>query len=141
LIEANLRRVEQLDDFLNQKTAEHSNAVREIQSQYSNLVGQIQSDLRFNDRQRVDAIRSANAALLQRISEIKQSQFNYQQQVNALKSNYAQGIQEVVNSYTAPSNNTESILSQTFQAPQQKNPQTIGLKDDEEQSYLSQAFG
>lgn len=143
LIEANLRRAEQLDDFMNQKTAEHANAVKEIQAQYAQLVGQIQNDLRFNDRQRVDAIRSANAALLQRVNEIKQAQFNYSQQVNTVKSSIAQGINETVNSYAAPQADTGSILSQAFNPAAAQSPQSIGIAQDarkKNNNFLSSAF-
>lgn len=83
------QRNSELDDFLNQKTSEHADAVKSIQSQYLDLVGKIQSDLRFNDRQRADAIQSANAALQQRMSDIQQAQFNYASQVQSLKTNLA----------------------------------------------------
>lgn len=110
----------ELDDFLTQKTAEHSQAVQQIESQYADLVGRIQSDLRFNQRQRADALQAANAALQQRMSEIQTAQFNYQAQVEAAKQQSAAAISSL-NAYQATPNNLSGIQNATVQ-PGANNP-------------------
>lgn len=138
LTQALTKRVGELDDFLNQKTAEHADAVRQIESQYVDLVGRIQSDLRFNERQRSDAIRSANAALQQRIAEIQQAQFNYAAQVNALKGSYSQGMTNLAG-YQQPTANLSAINAQNYQiAPSNPNVNQPGIyQDDEQRKRLS----
>ena len=101
LVAAHLQRINELDDALNQAASQHANAVKSLEDNYSNLVGQIQTDLRFNDRQRADAIKSANAALQQRLSDIQTSLFNYKTQVDAAKANSANTISSIAN-YTSP---------------------------------------
>lgn len=140
-VQSNVNRLQQLDDFLNQKNSELADAARAIKTQYTDLVGRIQNDLRFNDRQRVDAVKSANAALQQRLSEIKTAQFNYQAQVDALKGKITTGINEISN-YTAPSVNTGALLSTGINVSEQQAPSTVGIAQDEEQKrLLSSLYG
>lgn len=144
LNQALIGRMGELDDFLNQKTAEHANAVRGIQQQYGDLVARIQNDLRFNDRQRADAVQSANAALMQRLAEVKQAQFNYQSQVETLKQQFAQGLSQI-NSYQQPLADLNAIQSQTYQAPTATSPDQVGIYGDDQKKkqggLLSTFFG
>jgi hypothetical protein len=93
--------VNKLNDFLNQKTSELTLAAKEISDNYLNLVSQIQTDLRFSDRERSDAIRSANAALSQRMADIKNAQAQYQMQTEAQKQTLASQMAQL-QSYSAP---------------------------------------
>lgn len=133
IYQATTQRLNELDDFMNQQVKAHSDAVANIESQYQNLVGQIQTDLRFNDRQRSDAINAANAALTQRLADIKQSLFNYQAQVDAQKQSAAQGLSQLAN-YTNPTANLSGIAAQTVNtAPtQQSSDATIYQGQDQQ---------
>lgn len=108
LVASHLQRISELDDTLNQASSQHSNAVKSLEDNYSNLVGQIQTDLRFNDRQRADAIKSANAALNQRMADIQTSMANYKAQVDAAKVAAGQAISSISN-YAQPTANTGAI--------------------------------
>lgn len=83
------QRNKELDDTLVQKTAEHSQMVKDLESQYAQLTSQIQSDLRFSDRERANAIAAANAAAQQRMAEIQTAQATWNNQVQAQKQNLA----------------------------------------------------
>jgi hypothetical protein len=85
IVMATTKRISELDDFMNQKTAEHSNLVSQLENQYLSMVNSIQTDLRFNDRQRSDAIRAVNASLSDKLAQIGMAQQAYQNQVNAQK--------------------------------------------------------
>lgn len=89
------QRMQQLDDFMNEKVSELSNAKQQVESQYTSLVDRIQNDLRFNDRQRADAVRSANSALQQRLAEIRLTFSQYQSQVGAAQANLMSGLQQL----------------------------------------------
>lgn len=104
-------RIGELDDFLNQKVAEHADAVKSVLTQFNDLTGRIQTDLRFNDRQRADAIQSANAALSQRLAEIQNSMFNYKAQVESLKNSYSTGLNQL-SQYVDPTANLAAIQAQ-----------------------------
>lgn len=95
------QRMGQLDDYLNTVTQQHAQAVSDLQNNYANLVGKIQSDLRFNDRQRNDALQAANAALQTNLANIQSSAQQYAQQVALMKQQLAQSAGTVTN-YTNP---------------------------------------
>lgn len=75
-------RLSELDDYLNQKSSEHALAVQQLESNYANLVSKIQRDLRFNDRERADAVREAQAALSYNIAQIQLQQQQAEQLYN-----------------------------------------------------------
>lgn len=134
LVELGNQRTQELDNFMNQKTAEHANAVRQIESQYTQLVGDIQRDLRFNDRQRSDAIRSANAALQQRMAEIAQAQRSYEQQVALQKQNFMQGLAQQAG-YTMPKADLQKILTSAIQGSNYA-PSNVGIAQDDPRKRL-----
>lgn len=111
------QRTNELDDYLNAKTSELANAVKELENNYLSLSQQIQTDLRFSDRERADAIRQANAALAQRMSEIKMAQQDYVNQVQAQKAQIAMTLAQAGN-YNMPGYDVNQMLSTMF------NPQT-----------------
>jgi len=138
ILQETQKRFNVLDDFLNEKTNEHKNAVESLQDNYARLIGQVQNDLRFNERERLDAVRSANAALGQRLAEIKQEQFNYQSQVDAFKKNLAMQAQSLTN-WQNPEANLSNINALQVQ-PQdtQTSRQQVSFanpRDDEEDPY------
>jgi hypothetical protein len=87
--------VKKLDDFYNTQLANHQQAVKSVEDQYTTLVGQIQNDLRFNERQRLDAVQAANSALQQRLYDIGQSFTSYQNTVNTQKQNMALALTQL----------------------------------------------
>jgi len=129
-VQAYQDRTNQLDDFLNQKTSEHTNLLNTLKNQYETLKGNIQNDMRFSDRQRTDAINAANAALSQRIAEIRQAQGTIKAKVDAQK---LQLLQEAgqLEAYKNPDFNymdfTNNVLIPTSQG---LNPRQVGLTED-----------
>lgn len=113
------QRFNQLDDFLNTQVASHQAAVQSIQQNYQSLVGKIQTDLRFNERQRADAIKAANSALTGHLADIQSSLLNYQQQVNAAKQQYGTQAAQVIQGYTQPTANLSNIKSTAVQGANQ----------------------
>lgn len=89
------QRLGELDQFLTQKVAEANSAKNGIIAQFTDLYGKIQSDLRFNERQRADAVKAATASLQERLAQIQNSVFNYQTQVEAQKQQFAQGLAQI----------------------------------------------
>lgn len=122
------QRFTELDDFLNTEVSRHATAVRQIESQYTDLVGKIQSDLRFNDRQRAAAVQQANAALLQNISQIQNSMLNYKTQVDLQKQQIAQSLGGI-NSYQQPNFDRTKISSTSLTTPEQQR-QTVGISQN-----------
>lgn len=133
-------RFNQLDDFLNNKVAEGMNKVASLQSQYAQLTDNIQRDLRFNDRQKLDAVKSARAALQSRLNEISNSVMSYKQQVDAQKQNFALQLAQI-KAYNDPKADLTSILSTIFSPGQGQATQTASIYGDpqkkEESGLLS----
>jgi hypothetical protein len=130
------KRLNELDTFLAEKTAEHSRMVGELENNYLKLVGDIQRDLRFNERERADAIQAANSALESRLSEIRMAQMNYENQVNAMKQNFALGLAEM-SGYQLPQAQMQGILASVFNPQQQGYTSGNAQVLDERRKYES----
>ena len=92
-----VQKTTELDQFVAQKVAEASQVKNSILQNYNDLVGKIQTDLRFNDRQRNDALQQANAALSQHLSDISTSVMNYKQQADLQKQQIQASLGTVLN--------------------------------------------
>lgn len=137
IIQESTRRMGELDDFLNQKTSEHANLVAQIEDNYSKIVGDIQRDLRFNERERADSIRSVNAALSQRLSEIQQAQANWQNEIGMMKMNLQNQLGQI-NSYSQIQGDTSGIEAQRAGLLEQARPAQVGVvQDDKKKGLLS----
>lgn len=138
-----IQRTQELDDAFAQKTAEHTRLVAQLENQYSDLVGQIQRDLRFSERERADAIKTAQSAVMSRLSDIRTAQANWQNDINAAKQGLvasATGLGSYVNQSADTSKIASTGLSNTNQYnPQTKTASIFGdrLKKDQEPGGLS----
>lgn len=88
-------RIKGLNDFLNQKVSEFDIAKTNIVSNFNSLYNNIQNDLRFNERQRADAIKAAGAALQDRIAQIESQKIAYAQAVKNQQLSFAQSIASI----------------------------------------------
>ncbi len=113
LQQALVGRFNELDNTLDQATKEAANKKNEILSNYTQLYNNIQNDLRFNDRQRVDAINSVNAAASQHLADIQSQILNYQNQVQLQKQQYAMQMAQITG-YQNPSLNLSGIQNATL---------------------------
>jgi hypothetical protein len=102
LQEALGQRFKELDSFLDQATKEAQSKKDQILTKFTEVYNNIQTDLRFNDRQKIDAINSVNAAASQHLADIQQTVLNYQNQVSLQKQQFAQGLAQMA-SYNNPS--------------------------------------
>ena len=120
------QRMGDLDQFLNQKVAEAKNAKDGIIAQFTDLYGKIQSDLRFNERQRVDAIKAATASLQQNLANIQNTVFNYQNQVDLQKQQFAQGLAQIA-AYNNPTLAKDYLSKFLLSNSGAGNPQTAAI--------------
>lgn len=140
LVRGNLQRIEDLDKFYLQKVDEGKQASREIETQYTDLVGRIQNDLRFNDRQRTQAVRDATAALQARKAEIGAQLANYQTQVGQLKSTFAAQLAQIKLAEN-PSANLDSIMGTALSAADKAYSSNASLYQDDEKKRRLSAYG
>jgi hypothetical protein len=66
-----VNRVGEIDQWLRDRNTEIDQATNDVKNQFATLVQRINSDMRFNDRQRIDAVQQANAALSATLQEIQ----------------------------------------------------------------------
>ncbi len=128
-----LKRKQVVQDWLGERTAEHQKAVADLEQKYADLVNNIQTDLRFNDRQRVTAVKAAQNALQQRISEIQQSASNYQMAAQNYNANIVSQIAQL-QLYQNPQADVSKLLSTliNYQQPTYGGGQ-VGTQQTEEQ--------
>lgn len=131
-----VQKTTELDQFVNQAVKEASASKDAIVKNYNDLVNKIQTDLRFNDRSRNDALKQANAALSQRLSEIATSVMNYKQQADLQKQQYATTLGQITNiqqpSYDANAPGYQPLVNpgqQTQSAPIYQDPNKKKLGD------------
>lgn len=123
-----VQKTTELDDFVNQKVAEATQVKNSIVQNYNDLVNKIQTDLRFNDRQRNDALQAANAALSQRMAEISQAVMNYQNQAQLQKQQFAASLAGAMN-YQNPQYNQQAFQALGLVNPTQTR-QTAAIYED-----------
>lgn len=70
--------LKEIDDFVRMKTEENALKVQQIINQYTSLIGKIQTDLRFSDKERFAAQQQALLARDQMLGQIRTEQTNYQ---------------------------------------------------------------
>lgn len=129
LQQALVSRFNELDNTLDQATKEAANKKNEILSNYSQLYSNIQNDLRFNDRQRVDALNSINAAASQHLADIQSQVLNYQNQVNLQKQAFAQQMAQITG-YNNPNIDYSGIYSSTLSNSGAGAPKTAAIYQD-----------
>ena len=140
LVRGNLQRIDDLDKFYLQKVGEGKQASREIETQYTDLVGRIQNDLRFNDRQRTQAVRDATAALQARKAEIGTQLANYQTQIGQMKSTFAAQLAQMKLAED-PSANIDSILGTALSGADRVYGSNASIVQDDEKKRRLSAYG
>lgn len=132
------KRKGQIDTWLNDRLGEADTVKNDIIRQFNDIVAKINVDRRFNQRDKIDAIRSAQAALSQNIAQLNQQAMAYQQAAQQ----YTQGMMSQVAQlqlYQNPQANISGILSQMMnQQPQAYKPVQVGtLQPRREDELLS----
>lgn len=139
LMQEGSRRLAELDDFVTTKTDEHANLVAQLENQYAQLIGGIQTDMRFNERDRKDAIKAVNASLSSKLANIGLEQQNLANTVQAQKLQIATQL-ALVNGYTMPKADVQSILGTYLNAPAQGyQSQTASIYEDPTKKRLATA--
>ena len=129
-----IQRKDYINNWLQERMEEHQSAVKDIEQQYAQLIGNIDRDLRFNDRQRTNAVRQAQAALSQRMSEIQQSSQQYQMAAQQYQAGILQQVAQL-QLYQNPQADTSGIQSTLLSNAGlgQQQPRQLGITQTEEQ--------
>lgn len=77
--------VAQLDQMWLEKQSELDLARNDLETQYARLVEQINTDLRFNERERTAAVQQATTAANERLMQIEQQKLQWAQAIDTMK--------------------------------------------------------
>lgn len=150
------QRMKDLDDFEMEKSNENALRISQLTQQYNAMVDRIRTDLRFNEKDKINAMRQAKAALDSRLSEVKASQAEMQNIVDTERNNMNTqfagkfgGGTGITAAYNAPAQGY--VPQGTNYAPQQvgfdqkRRYEMMGATDsytpDTRQNILMQSYG
>lgn len=136
-----VKRKSQVDDWLMQRNQDFDSQTNQIKSQYANLIGNIQTDLRYNGEQRALAVKAASSALQNKLQEISQTAMQYKQAAQEYNNGILGQIAQI-QLYQNPNADISGILSSMLNPGQQTaQPQQVGIQQSEEQKKKSLLSG
>lgn len=136
VVQTHLDNVNKVDTWLRQQQANYSQSVKEVEDQYSQLLGRIQNDRRFSQEQKVAAFQQAGSAYEQALNQIGESFANAKSQANQAVQNLALQIANVAQTNN-PNANLSDILSKSLASAQQySSPITTSLYDPTKRKEL-----
>lgn len=108
-----IQRINDLNDFYNQKVAETQTARQNLLGNYNAVLDKINSDMRFNEQQKQGAIDSLKAAFQNNLATINASVLNYQQAVQAAAQQAAMQLTQLM-AYRNPGADLNAIYGQNL---------------------------
>ena len=133
LVGLNVENLNKIDQEIGTQEKKHLDWTKELQQNFINLRNQINADIRFNDSDKLAALKAANAAYTQRLADIRTSLTNFVSQADAQKQNFVAQIAQIQLQQN-PSANLQGILSSAMNIGNQVySPQTASMALTEEQ--------
>ena len=121
-----IKRKQQVEDWLTQKGDELSTYKQTLESQYQTVVQNIQRDVRFNRQRKMEALKAAQTAFSQRVSELNLTSQNYQTAAKQYNDNLALQLAQITQ-YNNPQANLSGITKNLMQPAQQVQPLQVGV--------------
>jgi hypothetical protein len=125
-------RLGKVEDWWMQRQQDFAVAKQNLETQYAQLKENIANDLRFNDRQRLTAIKAAGAALSQRLAEIQQQTLSYQTAAKQYSDNILLQIAQM-KMYQNPTADVSAIYNTLLSGVQGTQSYQPGIVQSEEQ--------
>lgn len=133
LEQGHVKRLGVIEDWLKGRMDEFTKAKTDVEQQYMTLKENISRDLRFNDRQRLVAVKAAQAALAARTQDIQNQMISYQNTAKQYSDNILLQIAQL-KMYNNPTADTSAILNHLLSQVQPNyKPQQVGITQSEEQ--------
>ena len=131
-------RIGKVEQWWMDRSKDFDTAKQGIEQQYAALKDNISRDLRFNDRQRLTAVKAASAALNARIGEIQQQKMAYENAAKQYSDSILLQIAQM-KMYQNPTADTSAILNTLLsQAQQGYTGPTAAMTMSEEQRKKQQ---
>jgi hypothetical protein len=135
-----IQNIGKLDEGLNAAKAEAETQKNKVIAQFNDIVGKINSDIRFSQAERTNALNASRAALQQRIADIQGQKFNYEQQATQLRQNFITDLAKIQASANPTQANISNIMkSIAFSSPQTANTQQAQIYNGQ-RNGLAQGF-
>jgi hypothetical protein len=135
-----IKRLATVEDWWMQRSQDFTKAKTDLETQYATLKENIARDLRFNDRQRLSAVKAASAALSQRMAEIQNQAMQYQQAAKQYSDNILLKIAEM-KMYQNPTADVSAIYNTLLSTAQGARPITSSQTVTEEQRKRLSGLG
>lgn len=129
-------RLTKVEDWWLQRSQDFTKAKTDLETQYATLKENISRDLRFNDRQRLTAVKAASAALSQRMADIQSQAMQYQQAAKQYSDNILLKIAEM-KMYQNPTADVSAIYQSLLNPEQQSNTGDIAYLQKKKTNTLS----
>lgn len=97
-----IQRKKELDDLKIQKDEEFATNVKDLETNYSKMIADIQADIRYTEADKIAAVNQLTAAAQTRYAELQQAQLNWNNQLAAQQQQFALDIARM-NAYSGNS--------------------------------------
>ena len=118
-----VKRKSQVEQWAAEKKNEITSKVTEVKQNFQNMIAKIDSDLRFNERQRAEAVRAAGTALKQTMESLRTQALSYQQAADQYNSNILAQVAQL-KLYQNPQADTTGIQNQLLSTMKGGNSQS-----------------
>jgi hypothetical protein len=129
------KRKQQVDDWLTERVGEADRAKNDIINQFNTIVNNIRNDIRFNQRDKINAVQQAQAALQENIAQLNAQAMQFGQAAQQYTQNMAAQVAQL-QLYQNPQANISGILS-SLMNPGVSNykPITVGTLQPDKDRY------
>jgi len=135
-----IQRQATIDDWLKQRLTEFTQAKTSIEQQYAELVGNIDRDLRFNDKQRLQAVKAAQVAAQQAVQQAQAQAQAYQQAAQQYNAGILQQVAQL-RTYQNPTADTSDIQNSLLSMASPQQSQTASIYQTDEQKKRLSGLG
>lgn len=127
-----IKRKQQVEEWLTGKSDEMNTYKQNLEAQYTQVINNIQQDVRFNRERKMEALQAAQTAFGERMGELNTASQNYQVAAKQYQDNLSMQLAQIA-LYQNPSANISGITSTLMQPAQpQRNVSTPALTPTEE---------
>lgn len=138
-----VKRKSEVDQWLMDRNQDFDAKVQETKDKFTGMIQNIQTDLRFNDRQRLTAVKAANQALKSTLTEIAQRAQDYKNAAAEYNNGVLDQIAQLM-LYQNPNADISSIINaklSAVQGPQQTQTAAMTLSEQQKKKQQNGLLG
>ncbi len=113
LVNWGTKRMGELENYANEKRDEYDRLTNEVKTKYGELREKIMADLRYNNKQKADALKAATAGAQQNLAQLNMQKAQYEQQIQQYSQSLTTQIAQMLMN-KAPNANLNDIAKQSI---------------------------